>query len=170
MNPTVCSLVALAALGATQATADIVTVRYNFPTNAGTSVLWGYFGGDLGPIEGTIISTHLVIENYFAAAPLDAANFSLGFDVPVLDAVQTHIGLNGADLGWSGAGSFSHSFTTTDFNGEIRPGRFGAEFDGGGIFVGEAYVEFTVDRVPAPGALGVLGFAGAVAARRRRPV
>jgi len=162
------ALTCLAALSPGQARAEILTVRYDFPAFAGTSVLWGYFGGDHGPLEGNIILTELVIENYTVAAPLDAANFSLGFDVPVLDAASTHIGLLGSDIGWSGTGSFSTSFVSTDFNGEIRPGRFGAEFDGGGTFVGQAYILFTVDTVPAPGAIGLLGAAGMVAGRRRR--
>jgi MYXO-CTERM domain-containing protein len=163
------ALALTAALIAAHAQADILTVRYDFPEHAGTSLLYGFFGGDHGPLEGAIISTTVVIESYVVGAGLDAADFDMGFDVPVLDAAQTQLSLTGVDLGWSGVGSFSHSFTSTDFNGLIRPGRFGAEFDGGGTFAGDAYVEFTVDTsVPTPAALGLLGVAVAAATRRRR--
>lgn len=156
-------------LGATQACSDIVEVRYDFPTNVNTAVLYGYFGGD-APISGSIISTTLFIEGYTTSGGTNAADFLMSFDVPVLDATSTQIRLMGSDLGWSGAGTFSHGFTSNDYNGVIREGRFGAEFSGGGNFVGEAYVSFTVDTslVPAPGTTAVLLGAGLVGVRRRR--
>lgn len=156
-------------MGTSLASAEIIDVRYDFPTNAGTAVLYGYFGGD-APVTGSIISTTLFIEGYTTTGSNDAADFQMSFDVPVLDATSTQIRLLGTDLGWSGAGSFSHGFTSDDFNGVIREGRFGAEFSGGGNFVGEAYVSFTVDTtlVPAPGTCGVLLGAGLVGMRRRR--
>lgn len=162
-------LLCVLGLGASRAASEIVEVRYDFPTIAGTSLLYGYFGGD-EPLEGHIISTTLVIENYTVTAPRDAAEFYLTFDVPVIEATSTQIRLLGTDLGWSGVGSFSHSFTSDDYNGVIRPGRFGAEFDGGGTFVGDAYISFTVDTtpVPAPGSAAVLLGAGLAGLRRRR--
>jgi hypothetical protein len=149
--------------------ADIIEVRYDFPGNVNTSVLYGYFGGD-APVEGRIISTSLVIENYLVGSGNDASNFYLTFDVPVIDSIETQVRLLGDELGWSGTGSFSHSFTTNDYNGTIRPGRFGAEFVGGGTFVGDAYISFTVDTnpVPTPGTLALLGGAGLMGVRRRR--
>lgn len=148
---------------------EIVEVRYDFPTNVNTSVLYGYFGGD-APLEGSIISTTLVIENYLVQSGNDASDFYLTFDVPVIDSVATQVRLLGGDLGWSGTGSFDISFTTDDYNGTIRPGRFGAEFAGGGTFVGDAYISFVVDTapVPTPGTLAVLGGAGLMGLRRRR--
>lgn len=146
----------LAAAGS-PALAEIFEVRYDFPTNANTAVLYGYFGGD-APVTGSIIATTVFIEGYTTTGGNDAANFLMSFDVPVLDATSTQIRLLGSDLGWSGAGSFSHGFTSDDFNGVIREGRFGAEFTGGGNFVGDAYVSFMVDTslVPAPGTAVVL--------------
>ncbi len=162
-------LLCVLGLGATQAAAEIVEVRYDFPTNAGTAVLYGYFGGN-APVEGSISSTTLFIEGYTTTGSTDAADFLLSFDVPVVDATSTQIRLLGSDLGWMGAGSFSHGFTSDDYNGVIREGRFGAEFSGGGNFVGDAYVTFTVDTalVPAPGTCGVLLGAGLMGVRRRR--
>lgn len=141
-------LAAALVLGITGGTAqaEIVTIRYDFPASAGTSYLWGYFGGERGPTSGHIVSTTLVI-HYTTTGAQDAADFFLTFDVPTYDGTLTYIGLTGADLGWSGQGEFDHSFTSNDYNGEIRPGRFGAQFDGGGAFT-DSYVEFTVDADP----------------------
>ncbi|MCR9075935.1 MAG: PEP-CTERM sorting domain-containing protein [bacterium] len=171
-NSSICVCAAIAAGAfAVPASADVIEVRYDFPSNVSTSVLYGYFGGD-APVEGSIISTTLVIENYLVGSGNDASNFHLTFDVPVIDSVETQVRLLGDELGWSGTGSFSHGFTTDLYNGTIRPGRFGAEFDGGGTFVGDAYISFTVDTdpVPAPGTLGLLLGAGVLGSRRRRPV
>lgn len=141
-------LVLAIAIGAATSTvsAEIRTVRFDFPSAATYSFTYGYFGGD-EPIEGTILSTTLVITDYTTGAGQDAADFDMTFDVPTYSAT-TWIHLNGADLGWSGQGRFSHTFTTEAYNGEIRPGRFGAEFTGGGEFAGESYLEFTVDALP----------------------
>ena len=163
------SALAVVGLASSFATGEIVEVRYDFPSVANNSLLFGYFGGD-NPVEGNIISTSLVIENYLVGAGNDGSNFFLGFDVPVVDSVSSRLALTGADLEWAGTGSFSHSFTTDDFNGTIRPGRFGAEFLGGGSFEGDAYLSFTVDTnpVPAPGTLALMGGAGLAGLRRRR--
>jgi hypothetical protein len=139
-------LATLLALAAGTANAEIVTVRYDFPATAGNSFLWGYFGGERGPTTGHILSTTLVI-NYATTGTLDAADFYFTFDVPTYDGVQTWIGLNGVDLGWSGQDTFQYSFTSEDFNGEIRPGRFGAELAGGGTLT-DSYIEFVVDADP----------------------
>jgi hypothetical protein len=134
------------ALAATAANAEIVTVRYNFPDHAGLALTYGYFGGERGPTTGTILSTTLVV-NYTTTGDQDAANFYLTFDVPVIGAPQEHIGLTGTDLGWSGLGTFNYTFTNDQYNGTIREGRFGAEFDGGGELT-DSYIEFTVDADP----------------------
>jgi len=153
-----------------QAQSEILDVRYDFPSSAGISFDWFFFGGDHGPVTGSVISTSLVIENYAVSAPLDASNFLMTFDVPVLDSVSEQVFLTGESLGWSGTGSFSHSFTTDDYNGVIRPGRFGAQWIGGGTFVGDAFINFTVDTalVPAPGSAGLILGTGLIWTRRRR--
>ena len=134
------------ALASTAASAELVTIRYDFPERANYAFTWGYFGGERGPTTGHILSTTLVID-YTASGTDDAADFYFTFDVPTYDGQQTHIGLTGADLGWSGQGEFTYTFTNDLYNGEIRPGRFGAEFSGGGTFT-DSYVEFLVDADP----------------------
>ena len=140
------ALAAALALAAGSAHAELVTVRYDFPDHATMSLLWGYFGGDRGPTTGEILSTTLVID-YTTSGAQDAADFYFTFDVPALGE-QTWIGLTGTDLGWSGQGSFHYEFTSEDFNGTIREGRFGAELSGGGAL--DAYIEFLVDADPLP--------------------
>jgi len=162
--------IALLASLSSSTNAQILDVRYDFPSNAGISFDWFFFGGDLGPVTGSVTSTTLVIENYMVASPVDASDFLMTFDVPVLDSVSEQVYLTGESLGWSGDGSFAHSFITDDFNGVIRPGRFGAQWLGGGTFVGEAYIEFTVDTslIPTPGSAGIFLCAGLMGSRRRR--
>lgn len=138
--------VAAFALASGAASAELVTIRYDFPERANYAFTWGYFGGERGPTSGKILSTTLVID-YTTTGTDDAADFYFTFDVPTLDGQETHIGLTGADLGWSGQGEFTYTFTSDLYNGEIRTGRFGAEFSGGGAFT-DSYVEFLVDADP----------------------
>lgn len=142
------ALAAVLALAAGTAEAELVTVRYDLPAIANNSFLWGYFGGERGPTTGQILSTTLVID-YTTTGAQDAADFYFTFDVPTYDGAQTWIGLTGTDLGWSGQGTFTHSFTSEDYNGEIREGRFGAELAGGGTMT-DSYIEFLVDADPLP--------------------
>jgi hypothetical protein len=134
------------ALAASAAHAEIVTIRYNFPSHAGLAMTFGYFGGDRGPTTGTILSTTLMV-NYTTTGDQNAADFYLTWDVPVTGAPQEHIGLTGTDLGWSGLGTFQYTFTNDQYNGTIREGRFGAEFNGGGALT-DSYIEFVVDADP----------------------
>ena len=137
-------LPAALALASATASAELVTVRYDFPDRANYALTWGFFGGELGPVTGHIVSTTLHID-YTTSGDQDAADFYFTFDVPTLDGQQTHIGLTGVDLGWSGVGEFTYAFDDSDlYNGEIRTGRFGAEFAGGGAFT-DSYLEFQVD-------------------------
>lgn len=150
--------------------AEIVQVRYDFPNVAMIAIDWFAFGDSDGPINGDIISTTVVIDNYFVQAPDDGSDFLFTFHVPVIGAPSDIIRVTGSSLGWSGTGSFSHAFTSTEFNGQIHQFGFGAEFLGGGQFVGNSYIEFTVDTnpVPAPGSAVLLIGAGLMASRRRR--
>ena len=128
------------------ASAELVTIRYDFPQSANYALDWSFFGGTRGPTTGQILSTTLVVD-YTTTDPQDAADFFLTFDVPTFDGQQTHIELTGVDLGWSGQGEFTYTFTNDLYNGEIRPGGFGAQFTGGGTFT-NSYIEFLVDADP----------------------
>lgn len=140
-------LPAILALASANAGAELVTVRYDFPDRANYAFTWGFFGGELGPLTGHIVATTLHID-YTTSDDQDAADFYFTFDVPTYDGEETHIGLTGADLGWSGTGEFTYGFDASElYNGEIRPGRFGAEFSGGGAFT-DSYIEFVVDADP----------------------
>ena len=142
------ALAALFGLVSAGASAEIVTIRYDFTGGiANRELMWGYFGGDRGPTTGRILSTTLVITDYTTTGTQDAADFYFTFDVPTDSATQ-HIGLTGTELAWSGLGSFSHSFTSDAYNGQIREGRFASESSGGGEFIGDTYVEFLVDADP----------------------
>ena len=135
-------------LAASSASAELVTIRYDFTGGvANRELMWGYFGGERGPTTGRILSTTLVITDYTTTGTQDAADFYFTFDVPTDSATQ-HIGLTGAELAWSGLGSFSHTFTSDAYNGQIREGRFASETSGGGEFVGDTYIEFLVDADP----------------------
>ena len=140
------ALAATLLFAAGAANAELVTIRYDLPDTATNSLLWGYFGGERGPTTGEILSTTLFIR-YTTTGTQDAADFYFTFDVPALGE-QTWIGLTGTDLGWSGQDTFEYGFTSEDYNGVIREGRFGAELSGGGAL--DAYIEFLVDADPLP--------------------
>jgi hypothetical protein len=132
------------AFAAGTAHAEIVTVRYDFPDEAHYAFDYFQFGAELAPVSGEILSTTLFI-NYTTSGDLDAADFYYSFLVPVEGAQESFIGLTGTDLGWSGQGTFHYSFEDSElYNGTIRPGRFGAEYAGGGSFT-DSYLEFIVD-------------------------
>lgn len=132
------------AFAASSAHAEILVRRVDFPETASYAFTFGYFGDENGPITGRIIGTTLVI-HYTTEGTQDAADFYYTFDVPVLDAPETQVRLEGVDLGWSGQGTFDYVIENTDrFNGTIREGRFGTEMAGGGRFT-DSYIEFTVD-------------------------
>ena len=126
------------------ARAETLIWRFDFPSQAQNTYQWGWFGNDDGPYTGTVTSTKLVMNGYFTSGSIDAADFFFTFDVPALGP-ESYIGLTGTSLGWSGSGPFSYTMTSDLYNGEIRPGRFGAQIDGGGEFAGDFYIEFTID-------------------------
>lgn len=138
-------VLAFLVLMSTSASAATLVWRLDLPTAANMSLTWGSFGDDRGQFTGEVVSTTLVLSDFTTTGAQDAADFFFTFDIPALGD-ESHIGLTGAELGWSGTGAFNHSFTTDRFNGELREGRFGMQLDGaGGWFAGESYLEITVE-------------------------
>lgn len=76
--------------------------------------------------------------------------------------------INGIELDTSGLGATWASFSSTGFGDAdlwVVRSNTGATNSGGHTVL---FDDFSVDAIPTPGALSVLGFAGLVAARRRR--
>ncbi len=156
----------------------VETVVFSFgdgEVSGGWARDYGGFGG-FDNVGKQIVETRIIID-FEPTNGFNAADFYSGFLVPVIlddPSNSEYMQLWGAELGWSGTtGRFTLSIATDDFNGVIRPGRFGWEFYSAnefdpsisGIFRGDSRFEF--DLVPAPGALTLLG-AGALAMGRRR--
>lgn len=99
---------------------------FNF-ANIGQSYSAAIFATD-PDVGRRIISTRIVL-NVAVAPGSDAAEFSTDLLLPIqVDAGGTSVvAYNGADLEWSGAGTFNLDETTTIHNGVLIATRFGAE-------------------------------------------
>jgi hypothetical protein len=145
---------ALALLLATTASAHAETLvwRFDFFDQANFSYQWGWMGDDFGPYTGTIVNTKVVFDGYITEGEIDTSQFRFTFDIPSLSD-NAWIGLTGESMGWSGSGPVSYVYESDAHNGELREGRFGAEMtscgeppcNGMGSFVGEAYIEVTIE-------------------------
>ncbi|MFG0284502.1 MAG: GC-type dockerin domain-anchored protein [Phycisphaerales bacterium JB039] len=148
----VIALAGLAVPAAPAAAADQI-VTFEFPPRLSGPVAldYGFFGTDA--VGCRIVETRVFIT--FTPDPgVDAADLYSGFDVPVIlddPAGSTRIELIGADLGWSGQGTFGYGLSTTDFNGVVRAGRFGWEIRSvdelrpmSGNFLDNSRIEFVV--------------------------
>jgi hypothetical protein len=128
--------------------------------------------GFLGPTEGTITETRLIVD-FTTADDFDAANL---FMLLVANAGEGFIAVTGADLGWSGPGSFSADVPYDDLNGALDTGVwvFDVYADVGdppaysGEFSMDTRWELDIIPVPAPATIALL-LAAPTAVRRRRP-
>lgn len=120
-----------------------------------------------------ITNVRLNIE-FTTAGDFQAENLLINL---IANSGTTFISVSGADLGWSGQGTFSDDVNFSDLNGIIGPGLWNFELQsvepvGGGFFAYSgsfsADTRFEVSLIPAPGAAGLLAFAGLVGSRRRR--
>ncbi len=100
----------------------------------------------------------------------DAADFftDISFPIDPFPGKTSALSLFGADLGWSGEGTFHYFIETTDFNGLFISRRFGAETFSDtfkGRILDGSRIEFTTT-VPAPAGIVPIVMLGL--GRRRR--
>lgn len=158
---------ALASLATLAAPAMAGVVEFNF---AAVGNSYSAFLGSDDPLVGKEIVAariYLTVESFDGS---DAANFWTDITLPIqpLDGNTNFLYLAGADLGWSGSGTFHYFLETTELNGHFVPARWGAEtpgFDFNGVIVDGSRVE--IEYVPAPATLAPLACA-LLALRRRR--
>ena len=104
-------------------------------------------------IGGEVVSAriYLDVESFPGS---DAANFftDISFPIEPFPGNTNAVVLGGAELGWSGAGTFHHFEETTGFNGIFASFRYGGETPGenfDGLLLNTSRIEF--DYIPAAG-------------------
>jgi hypothetical protein len=144
------------------------TVEFHF-AQVGNSFS-AFMSGDDPLVGKEIVSAriYLTVESFPGS---DAANFWTDITLPIepFDGNTNFLYLSGADLGWSGEGTFVYEVETTMLNGHFVAARWGGEtpgFDFDGVIVDGSRIE--IDYVPAPASAAALGLGGLLAARRRR--
>jgi hypothetical protein len=162
-----CSVVAAAAIGlvASAAAANVYTVDYfpDTPQTSGLSQL-RFVPSFVRPdfVGGTITNTRLVINfttgTLPGGAPFDAAGLTLLIAGNVPDSPAGFWLVTGADLGWSGQGTFTADMSTADFNGTVANGAWQWDLSGpfgeeeiapyAGTFSADSRVEITYNPVP----------------------
>jgi len=99
--------------------ADIETTVFDI-TSASLSIFGVQFASDyLGPATGEIVETRAEL-TYENPGPLDATDLIITFQAPSEGVPVWQF--TGADLGWSGTGTFEASLTTDELNGIIDLG------------------------------------------------
>lgn len=143
-------------------------------TQINNTVQLVFFGPGNAPnaaVGYEITNVRLVID-FTTAGDFQAENLHL---LMTANAGSTFISITGADLGWSGQGSFSEDVNFSDLNGVIGPGLWTFDLQSfepvGDIFAYSgsfsAETRFEVSLIPSPSAIGVAGLAGALRRRRR---
>lgn len=178
---------AIAAWGVTPAALADTTLHFDLPTAPlgvfGVELSQDYLAPVAGIQDGFITSTRFHLQFNTTAAPnpfQDAADLAFQFQPPAGDLpIFT---LTGADLGWSGTGTFTADFQTDSLNLPILDFPPDAVFslwnlriystnDGspllGGKLIG-SYIEVDVQAVPTPSVLMALAAACVRRSRRRR--
>lgn len=178
-----------AALVGLGASAPAETIRFDI-TETGLGIFGLQFTSDfLTPVEDVqdmrITETRMHLEfssdHPFGNIP-DAADIAVQFQAPIVDIARI-LTVSGADLGWSGTGSFVGDATSTLLNDDILdfsdqpPGAFALWFMRivnlnddmprlGGNFA-NSYIEVDLAPIPEPATLLSLTLIGLAATRRR---
>jgi len=123
------SVISAAVLLAVAASASAETATFNF-AQVGSSYSAVLFGDD--PLVGKKITSARIYLDVESFPGSDAANFYTDNSFPIEpDPGNTNaIVLVGADLGWSGSGTFHYFEETTRFNGTFIAARYGGETTG----------------------------------------
>lgn len=156
---------ALAALAAAPALAGVVEFQFASVGNSFSA----FMSGD-DPLVGKEIVSSRIFLTVESFAGSDAANFWTDLTLPIepFDGNTNFVYLSGADLGWSGSGTFSYSLETTGLNGHFVAARWGGEtpgFDFDGVILDGSRIE--IEYIPAAATLAPLA-ASLCALRRRR--
>jgi hypothetical protein len=98
-----------------------------FPfARVGNSYSAAVFSGD--PDVGRRVVSAAITLRLTVSPGSDAAEFSTDLLLPIqADSGAAVVAYSGTDLGWSGAGSFEFTATTSEFNGVLIARRYGAE-------------------------------------------
>lgn len=149
------------------AAADVYTADF-FPDEPQTQALHQlrFVPGLAQPdfVESLITQARLVVTFTTGTGadgqPFDAAGLTLLIAGNVPDAPEGFWLVTGADLGWSGQGTFTADLTTSAFNGTVGPGAWQWDLSGpygeeeiapySGSFSADSRVEFTYLPLPQP--------------------
>ncbi len=164
--PGVAAACCLAAAAVAPALGDVTTFDFTEP---GTTYTGFIFPGDEridGHIE--VARIHLYVEVFSG----DAAGYAHDITFPTIpdQGSSQLLNLIGAEMGWTGTGTFSFEWETTDFNGTFISTIYGASsapLDA--ILLPGSRIEFEYTPVPGPGvmSLGAVVLAGRRRRRRR---
>ncbi|MBX3358787.1 MAG: hypothetical protein KF745_10185 [Phycisphaeraceae bacterium] len=86
----------------------------------------------IGPARGTVVATRLII-TYTTLGEFQAQDLVINLFARTPDSpLGGFLTVTGDDLGWSGQGTFSTTFTTHDIDGALTPGLWGFDLLGAG--------------------------------------
>lgn len=167
MSRAVLGVAVIAAAGlASSARADVATFYFAQQGMSYSAFLPG--DSELIGQQAVLARIYLTVESFPGS---EAADFftDISFPIEPDPGATSALVLTGAEMGWSGEGTFDFFLETTDFNGTFISRRYGAETFSDtfrGRILDGSRIEFVT--VPGPGGMMVAGLAGVAALRRRR--
>lgn len=159
------TVVCLAGVLAAFSSAKAATATFHFAP-LGSSFSAALSAND--PLIGAEVTSARIYLDVESFPGSDAVNFftDITFPIEPFTGNTNGLALTGADLGWSGAGTFHYFEETTRFNGVFAPYRYGGETPGEnfeGLLLETSRIEF--DYIPASGGEFVLN--GAVLRKKQ---